>query len=239
MALSEAEEVELLRLLEAEARHLDRTQLFRLYPDEGPLRRELYPKHMEFFAAGAQHQERAIIASNRSGKTLACCYETACHMTGWYPEWWVGHRFNRPVTVWAAGEDTKSVRESLQEKFFGPPGNIGTGLIPWKNITGTTARGGVPEAIDAASIKHTGGDSRIVLKMYEQGREAFQAAKIDIMLFDEEPPMSIYSEGLTRTMSTVPGERSGLVMCAFTPLKGLSGLVLAYMPGGSRVEGAI
>jgi phage terminase large subunit-like protein len=59
------------------------------------------------------------------------------------------------------------------------------------------------------------------------------------MLFDEEPPLAIYSEGLTRTLSTVPGEPSGLVMCAFTPLKGLTGLVLSYMPGGERQEGAL
>ena len=194
---------------------------------------------MEFYAAGAIHQERAIIASNRSGKSLAVCYEATCHMTGEYPRWWRGRRFERPVTVWAAGEDTKSVRESIQEKFFGPPGQMGTGLIPRDRLIGTTARSGVPEAIDTASIKHDKGSSRLVLKVYESGREAFQAAKIDIMLFDEEPPMSIYSEGLTRTISTVPGEPSGIVICAFTPLKGLSGLVLAYMPGGDRKEGAL
>lgn len=58
-------------------------------------------------------------------------------------------------------------------------------------------------------------------------------------MFDEEPPIAIYTEGLTRTMSTVPGEESGLVMCTFTPLKGLSGVVLSYMPGGARLDGAI
>ena len=210
-----------------------------LYPDEGPVRRELYPKHMEFYAAGVEHQERAIIASNRSGKTLAVCYEATCHMTGIYPPWWAGRRFSRPVTVWAAGEDTKSVRESLQEKLFGPPGAHGTGLIPKTAIAGVTARSGVPEAIDSAMIRHPKGLSRLVLKVYESGREAFQAAKIDIMLFDEEPPVAIYSEGLTRTISTVPGEPSGIVICAFTPLKGLSGLVLSYMPGGERREGAL
>ena len=30
------------------------------YPDEGPLRRELYVKHMAFFAAGREYQERAL-----------------------------------------------------------------------------------------------------------------------------------------------------------------------------------
>jgi len=49
---------------------------------------------------------------------------------------------------------------------------------------------------------------------------------------DEEPPIGIYSEFLTRTMATVPGEKNGLLMNTFTPLKGLSGVVLLFLPGG-------
>lgn len=41
-----------------------------LFPDEGPLRRELYPRHMEFFAAGATYRERLFMAANRVGKAL-------------------------------------------------------------------------------------------------------------------------------------------------------------------------
>lgn len=234
------EEEELLRLLQEEDAWRSENRLFLLYPDTGPLRRELYQKHLDFFAAGAVHQERAIIASNRSGKSLAVCYELTCHLIGRYPPWWDGRRFDRPVVAWAAGEDTKSVRESLQQTLFGGPQAKGTGLIPRANLGPTTARGGVPEAIDSAIIKSDyGGYSRLVLKTYDQNRESFQAAKIDIMVFDEEPPLAIYTEGLTRVMSTVPGQPSGIVMCAFTPLRGLSGLVLAYMPGGERREGVI
>ncbi|MDB5405216.1 MAG: Terminase-like family protein, partial [Rhodospirillales bacterium] len=54
----------------------------------------------------------------------------------------------------------------------------------------------------------------------------------------EEPPMSIYTEGLTRTMATVPGEQNGIVMCTFTPLKGISEVVKAYLPGGKMKEAA-
>jgi hypothetical protein len=39
------------------------------YPDGGPLRRELYPKHLEFFRAGIEHRERCFLAANRVGKT--------------------------------------------------------------------------------------------------------------------------------------------------------------------------
>ena len=41
MPLTAAEEIELLTLLEAEAREI--------FPDTGPFRRELYPKHVQFF----------------------------------------------------------------------------------------------------------------------------------------------------------------------------------------------
>jgi phage terminase large subunit-like protein len=207
--------------------------LWTIYPDTGPLRRELYPKHLAFFAAGADNQERAFIAGNRVGKTLAVCYELTCHLTGAYPHWWAGRRFNRPVVAWAAGEDAKAVRESLQVTLLGPPSAPGTGLIPGDSIVSTTARAGVPEAVDAVTVKSDhGGNSRVLFKTYDQGRESFQAAAIDIMVFDEEPPMAIYTEGHTRTLSTVPGQPSGLVMCSFTPLKGLSGVVLSYLPGG-------
>lgn len=41
-----------------------------LFPDEGPFRRELYPKHIEFFTAGKDYRERCFLAANRVGKAL-------------------------------------------------------------------------------------------------------------------------------------------------------------------------
>ena len=62
------------------------------------------PKHLEFFAAGAKYRERCARCGNRVGKTLgAGGYETAAHLTGDYPAWWVGRRFDAPVKWWAAG----------------------------------------------------------------------------------------------------------------------------------------
>lgn len=39
-----------------------------LFPDDGPFRRELYPKHLEFFEAGKEFRERCFMAANRVGK---------------------------------------------------------------------------------------------------------------------------------------------------------------------------
>jgi hypothetical protein len=111
---------------------------------------------------GREHQERAIIASNGSGKTSAVCYELTCHLMGWYPDWWIGRHFDRPTAAWAAGEDTKSVRESLQVTLLGPPEAIGRGLIPGDRIANTTARGGVPDPIDSVTVQCGSGTSRLV-----------------------------------------------------------------------------
>jgi hypothetical protein len=80
---------------------------------------------------------------------------------------------------------------------MGPAGERGTGLIPKGGQLGRvprTARA-TPDAIDFAEVRHeTGGTSRLLFKAYEQGRESFQSAKIDVGLLDEKPPLSIYTK---------------------------------------------
>jgi phage terminase large subunit-like protein len=228
-----AAEQELRLLMELESRRA-RRKIYALYPETGALSRHNYDKHTEFFAAGALHNERAFIGANRSGKSFCVGYEATCHLIGWYPDWWVGRRFDRGITCWASGEDAKAVRESLQPTLIGPADARGTGLIPGDLLGKPAMRGGIPDAIDFVQVGHSSGSqSRLVFKAYEQGRESFQASRVDVVLFDEEPPLSIYTEGLTRTLATVPGEENGLVMCAFTPLKGLSETVLQFLPGGA------
>lgn len=192
------------------------------YPAEGPLRRELYPKHLAYFAAGAEKRIRMMMAANRVGKTEGVGgYELVLHMTGDYPEWWIGKRFDRPVRVWAAGDTSKTVREILQTKLLGPWGEFGTGLIPSERLGRWTPKQGVAEAVDTFNVKHrTGGISRCVLKSYDQKRESFQGTEQDIILLDEEPPLDIYSECVTRTMTT-----DGLIMLTFTPLSGVTKLI--------------
>jgi len=217
------------RLLREQARRAKRRKLWAYYPDAGPLRRELYPKHMEFFKAGSKHRERLILAANRIGKSEGIGgFETVLHLTGLYPHWWQGRRFDRPITAWAAGETTRDVRDSMQIKLLGPWGDKGTGLIPGDVLGKVTPRGGVSEAADMIYVKHvTGGMSTLALKTYEQGRESFQAAEVDVIWLDEECPEAIYSECLIRTMTT-----QGLVMLTFTPLNGLTPLIMQFMPGG-------
>lgn len=193
-----------------------------LFPDTGPLRRELYPKHMEFFEGGPNNRVRLMLCANRVGKTVAGGFELVCHLTGNYPHWWTGRRFNRPVSCLAAGETGKLVRDSLQFKLLGPPNDIGTGLIPFDLIHERRAKAGTADAVDTVSVKYkTGGYSTVAFQSFDQGREAFQATERDVVMLDEEAPLNIFTECVTRTMTT-----GGIVMMTFTPLKGMTETVL-------------
>lgn len=205
------------------------------FPETGPLRRELYKKHMEFFAAGAKFRERCFMAANRIGKTESGGgYEFVHHLTGEYPAWWKGRRFKKPVDCWAAGDTAKTVRDIIQYKLLGKAGEFGTGLIPAERLVRTTPKAGVPEAVDSIYVKHaSGGLSQVGLKSYDQGRVAFQGPEKDVVWLDEEPPLDVYTECLLRTMTT-----NGIIMLTFTPLLGLSETVLQFLPGGEIAEHA-
>lgn len=167
-----------------------------------------------------------MLAANRIGKTEGVGgYELTLHLTGLYPDWWPGRRFDNPVKAWAAGDTSRTVRDILQEKLLGPPGSFGTGLIPKNLLLKTTPKPGIPDAVESIYVQHPRGYSLVHLKSYETGRESFQGTEQDVVWLDEEPPLSIYAECLMRTMTT-----DGMVMCTFTPLNGLSEVVQMFMP---------
>jgi len=189
-----------------------------------------YIKQREFHAAGADHRERLFMAGNQLGKTLAGAMEWAMHLTGLYPDWWDGRRFDRPVRLWAAGETRTSTRDTVQKHLVGPPEQReawGTGAIPGEALLLMPSRtmAGVANAIDSLLVKHVSGyRSTLIFKAYEQGRTAWQGETLDGVWFDEEPPMDVYMEGLTRTNAT-----DGIVMVTFTPLKGMSDVVRMFL----------
>lgn len=229
-SLSSSEKRELLALLEETERRKARRKLFGLYPDAGPLRRELYRKHLEFFAAGSQHRERCMMAANRVGKTWGVGgYEVTLHLTGLYPDWWTGRRFTEPGDWWAAGDTGETTRDIIQAALMGPLGQLGTGLIPGDQIIGEpTKRPGLSGAMDIARIRHsTGGMSLVGFKSYDQGRKKFQGTAKDGVWLDEEPPIDVYTECLTRTMT-----RDGMVLCTFTPLEGVTEVTMMFLQTG-------
>ena len=188
-----------------------------------------YVKQQQFFDLGMTHRERLLMAGNQLGKSEAGAFEMACHLTGLYPDSWLGRRFDKPMQAWAAGETSTVVRDVQQKKLCGEPGVeelFGTGYIPKHLFIGkpTLARG-VTDAFDTIQVRHvSGGISVCKFKSYEQGRKKFQASTLDVIWFDEEPPMDIYSEGLARITAT-----RGMVFVTFTPLQGRSTVVNRYL----------
>ncbi len=223
---SDEELAERIKIREELARREKGEKLHSYYTDEGPLRRELYSKHTQFFAAGAIHQERAAIAGNRCGKTTMSCFETSLHLIGHYPHWWEGKRFDHPVDWWAASNTGETTRNILQFALMGPMGDLGTGMVPKENIIDCSSRRGLADAIDTVNIKHSsGGVSTLAFKSYDQGREKFQGTAKHGISLDEEPNKDIYFECLTRLMTT-----NGLMIATFTPMSGMSDVVLLFMP---------
>lgn len=222
LQLPPAERIKLAKAIQVKRKN----KIASYYPSEGQLSRDKYPRHTEFFKLGAEHRERCFLAANRVGKTEGVgAYETTLHLTGGYPEWWTGRRFNSAITAWAAGDTSQTTRDILQEKLLGPKADMGTGMIPGDVIVRTTPKPGVPDAIETIFVKHkTGGISELTLKNYEQGRVSFQGTGRHVIWLDEECDMGIYTECLLRTMTT-----NGLIICTFTPLLGLSEVVRYFL----------
>lgn len=147
-----------------------------------------------------------------------------------YPNGWPGRRFSRPISAWVAGKSGRDTRDIVQAILLGDPEDtsmLGTGTIPFDCIdfNGLAKISGVPNAYDTALIHHeSGGKSTLGFKSYEQGRERWQGTARDLVWFDEEPPLQIYLEGVTRT-----NDRNGIAMLTFTPLLGMSEVVRLFI----------
>lgn len=209
-----------------------------------------YPKQREFLDGGIKWTERLFMAGNRVGKTETGAFEMACHLTGEYPEWWLGRRFDRPVKAWAASDTGITARDVAQTKLCGPygyPEKYGTGMIPraavrWdKDVS--LARG-VTDLFDTVLVEHktngvVDGKSVLTFKTYEQGRKKWQGEAVDVIWFDEEPPMDIYSEGLARLAPTQAGREGGIGFMTFTPLEGKSDVVVRFQDKPSPDRGIV
>lgn len=196
-----------------------------------------YPKQQEFYDAGLTARERLLMAGNQLGKTEAGAVEVAYHLTGEYPDDWLGHRFTHPIRAWAGGESSILVRDVQQKKLCGPPGvdaDFGSGYIPRDRFVDkpSLARG-VTDAYDTIQVEHrtngvVDGTSTLTFKSYEQGRQKWQGEPVDLIWMDEEPDEEIYNEAITRTNAT-----GGIILVTFTPLKGMSTVVMRFLQEAS------
>ncbi len=188
-----------------------------------------YNKQVEFHNAGLKYRERLLMAGNQLGKTFCASMEIGFHATGLYPHDWKGLRFDKAPILWVCGVTGEVIRDTSQRLIAGriDADELGEGSIP-KDLIVKFARGlGVKNLIDHLVVKHISGrNSLIYFKSYSTGREKFQGETIDLVWFDEEPPIEIYSEGLTRTSNGQHGIRS---LMTFTPLLGRTKLVNGFL----------
>lgn len=227
-SLSPDEKLELLELLQIRDRRQRENWLAKYAP---------YAKQREFHEKGADHRERLFMAGNQLGKTYSGAAEVAFHATGRYPADWKGKRFHRPVSILVGSESAELTRKGVQRLLLGPPQKReewGTGAIPKDCLGGHSMKPGVPDAVASITVKNEyGGESVIQFNSYDQGRTKWQADTIDVVWMDEEPPLDIYSEALTRTNAT-----GGIVFVTFTPLLGMSQVVKRFLlekPAGAAV----
>lgn len=209
----------MLALLEEQKRRKDRRRLTEYRP---------YAKQREFHAAGLEHRERLLMAGNQLGKTFCGAAEAAIHLTGRYPDWWDGRRWDRPVRAWCGSKTGEVTRDGVQRYLIGEPKDEsmwGTGMVPAEALVDWSRRQGVADSLDSAVIQHvSGGNSTVGFKSYDQGRQKWQSETLDFVWFDEEPPLDIYMEGLTRTNAT-----GGMTFITFTPLLGMSDVVSMFL----------
>lgn len=249
--------ITMTRILQERARREQQKLFYAMFPDEDTptpaalwsaigretiFARSKYPKHVEFFEAGATYRERCAMCANRVGKTFAMGgFEVACHLTGEYPDWWPGRRFDKPIRAWAAGKFNETTRDIVQATLLG--GIItenkrrrfdGTGVIPGQRLGPVTWKQGVADLADTIKVRHiTGGWSSLGLKSYQQGRGSFEGTAQHVIWLDEEPPEDVYGECLIRTATT-----NGIVMLTFTPLAGMSNVVMSFLPTELRPDAA-
>jgi len=172
---------------------------------------------------GLTARQRLFLAGNRTGKTFSGCMEVSYHLTGIYPSWWKGRRFDEPTDCWAASDTAQSTRDILQNTYMGglKACDYGTGTIPKDKIEDVVMARGIGDSIDNIRARHvSGGVSTLGFKSYDQGRHKFQGTSRHIIHLDEEPEFGIYEECILRTATT-----RGLVLLTMTPLIGLTEMV--------------
>ena len=185
--------------------------------------------------------QRALMAANQVGKTYCGAIEAAMHLTGKYPEWWGGHRFNHPIEMLIGSNTNETARDICQKELLGEPGDdkaLGTGAVPKSDIIKTNRKPGVNNAFDSVIIKHvSGGHSKASFRAYEQGPKKFMGLRIDVGWCDEEPPAEIWAQFNRATLST-----HGILYITFTPEEGVTEVVHGFVndikPGQALVRAA-
>jgi len=160
---------------------------------------------------------------------MSGCAWDAYDLTGLYPDWWTGYKFDRPITLVAGCINNDKTRDILQRELFGDPieweSELGTGWIPKHTIGKIQKKRGVPDAFYNVRIKHFtdgkfDGWSKVVFLAYEMGKATWMGHKADINHLDEEPPADILEQAARSGIAT-----GGRIRMTFTPENGMTSVV--------------
>lgn len=216
--MNRLEKIELIRLLEEKERRVRYNRL-----------KYYKPQKKQVLFHNALEPDVCLGAGNQLGKTFSAAHDIAYHMTGLYPEWWEGDKYTKPPVFWVGGKTIEVIRDSMQKLLLGDwakEDDLGAGAIPRHLLLNVVNRMGIKGAVDSFVVRHvSGGESKATFKSYDTGREKWQAATLDAVYFDEEPPADIYSEGRTRTNKGQLGNKTRLT---FTPLLGMTDVVRQF-----------
>ena len=109
------------------------------------------------------------------------------------------------------------MRDIIQLALFGPADAFGMGMIPKHLIGEIKFRPNTNGCLDYANVEASANWNVEPNRSQDvhQGRSAFEGTERDVVWGDEEMPLDIYSECLTRTATT-----DGRISLTFTPLEG-------------------
>lgn len=198
-----------------------------------------YPWQRNFYKSGQANKQRLLMAANRVGKTLSMAVEVAFHLTGNYPEWWPGIKFQKPTSIWCLGVSGEQLRDVVVKELFGQylgEGKFdGNGLIPQNLVYQVTPAMGTPKLPRDVAVRHASGNTSLVsFKSYTQGQHVLMGSSQDFIWIDEEPvDPTIYPQCLTRTATGNSGG-GGYVTMTFTPENGVTELVSQFMDNRAK-----
>lgn len=251
MTLNKKELIDLYQLVEAIDNKYRYRQFDLYFPDTGEYSRDKYKKHMEVIKRYESADTVGFVGGNGTGKSLLGTYMTYVHLSGKYPAWWPGHKYNRPISAWVGAREAKQLRESIQELMFGKNlSDPGTGIIPKEDFLDLDGKStikqleGSSECVGLCKVRHYDkngifdGFSTLQFKRYSQGWQEFQGSTRDWIWLDEEPDdAKVYSECFSRLRG--PKGNAGKMLCTFTPLLGYSEVYLGFMPDGEYPKDGI
>lgn len=220
--ISREELLEELRLEEELARRKEYDVLGRLAPNK---------RQWDFINC---HSHETLFAGlNQAGKSTALCIKAAYHLSGLYPEDYVGVRFDKPISCAIGGETAQSTRDLLCDRLLGDISNRGGGYLPAstfdpeKNIKRLS--GGITNQIDYFEVKHHDehgrfdGYSKCYVFSYSTGWQRLQGYTLHWIGIDEEPPFPVYDEFSARLNAT-----NGYMDISMTPLQGETELYMMF-----------